>query len=306
MNIPDRKYPLVSIVVATYNGERFLEEQLDSLVHQTYPNLEIIVVDDGSKDKTPAILQAYAAKYPQLRVYTNPSNLGYVKNFEKGCSLATGDYISLADQDDVWDLEKTMLLMDAMEAYPMIYCDSAFVDEDLNSLGRTHKDLKNLQDFDNPLYFATDNCVGGHALIMKKEVVQRAMPFPVEMPHDLWLAFVATFSGTIKYFDQALVKWRQHGYNITSKKKDKYVKIAEARKRAEIFYRSCPPSLMKEKQVLNKLQQSYQSYSLSNNFLRMSLFFRYRHYFLAMKKRSEFRKTLFCLKMFVKLREHVA
>ncbi len=141
---------------------------------------------------------------------------------------------------------------------------------------------------------------------MKKELLQFACPFPVELPYDLWCAFIATFHGGIRYYNQPLVKWRQHSYNITTSKKDKKIKIAETRKRLDLFYEACPLQFRDEKHVLKKLIQSYKSYSLRNNFLRMLLFFRYKKYLLGMKKRNSLRKFLFCLKMFYKIRLHVA
>lgn len=296
-------FPLVTIVMATYNGEKYLEEQLNSVVNQSYRSIELIVLDDGSKDNTVNILQKYAARYPFMRVVQNDVNLGYIKNFEKGCTLANGQYISFCDQDDVWDLEKTELLMQEIGAHPMIYCDSALVNGNLEPL-HNHSALKNLAPFDNCLYFATDNCVGGHALVMKKEIALAAIPFPIQMPHDLWLAFFTTFYGSISYYNIPLVKWRQHGHNITQIKKNKETKEEEARQRLAIFYNACPESFSRQKHVLSLLYKSYQ-HTLPCNFKRMLLFIRYQRYFLAMKKRNAFRKWLFCLKMFVKIREHV-
>jgi len=297
---------LVSVIMATYNGEKFLQAQIESLVQQTYPHIEIIIVDDGSTDKTREMLRACAAKHTNIRLFFNEQNLGYIKNFEKGCGFASGDYISFCDQDDVWAPDKTERLMQAIGDGVMIYCDDEMVDENLNSLSKKHSDLKNLASYDNCLYFATDNCVGGHALIMKKEIFNFACPFPQEMPYDLWCAFIATFHGDIQYFNQALVKWRQHTNNITTSQKDKQYKIDETRKRLDIFYEACPPEFAKEKTILKQLSKSYKSYSLQNNFLRMFLFFKYKRYLLAMKKRNAFRKFLFCLKMFYKIRLHVA
>ena len=86
---------LVSIALCTYNGEAYIKEQLDSLIDQTYPNCEIIIVDDCSKDGTVGILKQYADKYPQIKLHINGENLGYTKNFEKAINLCNGDYVAL-------------------------------------------------------------------------------------------------------------------------------------------------------------------------------------------------------------------
>lgn len=297
---------LVSIIIAAYNGEKFLAAQLESIVHQSYANIEIIVLDDGSTDNTRKILDQYAAQYKNIQLHFNTTNLGYIKNFEKGCQLASGNYISFCDQDDVWEPDKTAILMQAIGNYPMVYCDDLFVNGTLESMDKKHSDLKNLSSFDNCLYFATDNCVGGHNLIMRKEIFVAAFPFPIVMPHDLWCAFIACFYGGIQYVDKPLVKWRQHENNITTSAKSKRDKIAETRKRLEFFRDACPSGFTAEKEVLTNLVASYSSFSMRNNFMRMTLFFRYKHYLLGMKKKSDFHKLLFCLKMFFKLRLHVA
>lgn len=303
MNSKEKK---VSIVMSTYNGEKFLEAQLDSIVHQTYPNIEIIIVDDKSTDNSASILKKYAPSYSNIKLFFNEKNVGYIKNFEKGVRLSSGDFISFCDQDDVWSLDKTELLMQSIDDKMMVYCDDDLVDENLNSLSKKHSDLKHLQDFDNCLYFAVDNCVGGHNLIMRKELLNFVLPFPVEMPYDLWCAFNATFRGGIKYLDKPLVKWRQHTKNITTAYRDKTEKINETKKRLEIFYNTCPENLSMERKVLKQLQKSYENYSLGNDYLRMSLFLKYKKYLLGMKKRNELRKFLFCLKMFFKIKLHVA
>jgi glycosyltransferase involved in cell wall biosynthesis len=96
---------MISLAMPTYNGERFLREQLDSIYNQTIVPDEVIVVDDCSTDGTISILEEYKKKYG-LKYWVNEKNLGYNKNFEKAISLCTGDYIALSDQDDVWFLRR--------------------------------------------------------------------------------------------------------------------------------------------------------------------------------------------------------
>src|SRR5690349_6792955 len=98
--------PLVSVVLCTYNGEKYIAEQLDSVCSQTYRNLEIIVCDDASADNTLSLLNSYAAKDHRIKLFRNEKNIGYNKNFEKAIGLAGADWIAISDQDDLWELTK--------------------------------------------------------------------------------------------------------------------------------------------------------------------------------------------------------
>src|SRR5580658_6052519 len=101
----------ISVVLATYNGQKFLSQQLESLINQTYPNIEIIAIDDCSTDDTVNILNEFAQNYTYIKVIINDTNLGFIKNFEKGCSLSTGCLIAPCDQDDYWEADKLSLLV---------------------------------------------------------------------------------------------------------------------------------------------------------------------------------------------------
>jgi glycosyltransferase involved in cell wall biosynthesis len=98
--------PIVSVVMATYNGAAFIREQIDSILNQTYPISELIIQDDCSTDSTPAICREYEAKYPIVHFYENEHNLGFNDNFRTAAMRATGDFIAISDQDDVWFPEK--------------------------------------------------------------------------------------------------------------------------------------------------------------------------------------------------------
>lgn len=98
--------PSVAVVMCTYNGEKFLREQLDSIINQTYPISEIIIQDDRSTDGTVALLREYEERHPNIHVFVNEQNLGFNLNFKTACMRATTDLIAISDQDDVWFKDK--------------------------------------------------------------------------------------------------------------------------------------------------------------------------------------------------------
>ena len=308
----EKKYPPISIVLATYNGSLFLSEQLESIVTQTYPNIEIIVVDDCSTDNTIEILKSFQIKYCNLKIFLNDTNLGYVKNFEKGCSLATGEYSARCDQDDYWHPEKLSKMQAAIGDYPLIYCDSILCDETLTPIGENISDRVNCRDFDNCLQQAIFCRIYGHATLINKSFLDKTLPFLAIIPHDWWLCYMATFYGGTKYLPEPLASYRQHSANIFGaaggkrKKNDKINRavkkttdLENIRMRINAFCSICPNEFVQEKEILRKLAKSYETFSIKNNFQRMSLFLFNYDQLLASKKRSRIRKFLFCLKMFV-------
>ena len=106
----------ISVALCTYNGETFIDQQINSILNQTLKVDEIVVCDDISKDNTIKIIQEYSLKFPDIfKIYINESNIGSVKNFEKAISLCTGEIIFLSDQDDVWELNKVFIFKDYFE-----------------------------------------------------------------------------------------------------------------------------------------------------------------------------------------------
>jgi glycosyltransferase involved in cell wall biosynthesis len=211
-----KQIPLVSIALCTYNGVDYLAEQLDTLVNQSYRHIEIIAVDDCSTDETFSVLTAYAAKYPQFKLYQNEKNLGFIANFEKAVKLCNGELIALCDQDDLWNLQKIELQVNAIAGNVFIYHDSEFVNEDGTTMNKKMSDLMNLYRGDDPLTFLFLNCVSGHTILMKKSLLSFALPLKKEYFHDWWLAYVATNIGSIDFIPQCLVKYRQHRKNETN------------------------------------------------------------------------------------------
>jgi len=202
--------PLISIVVCTYNGEKHLKEQLDSLVNQTYRNLEIIVVDDCSNDSTIQIIREYESNFSFVKLYENGSNLGYVKNFEKGILLCKGEFILLSDQDDIWDLNKVSCMYEYIGDNLLLYHDSEFIEEDGARMNKKMSERMNFYHGSNGLPFTLYNCVSGHTMMFKRDLIKLALPFDTRFFHDWWLVYVAASKGKINFVNKTLVKYRQH------------------------------------------------------------------------------------------------
>jgi glycosyltransferase involved in cell wall biosynthesis len=309
------EFPLVSVVLATYNGETFLAKQLESVFEQTYPNIEIIAVDDGSSDNTISILQDHASRHPAMKVFSNETNLGFIKNFQRGCGLATGELIACCDQDDYWHADKIKKMTAAIGNHPMIYCDSVLCDEELHETGKKISDLVVCRSFNSCLQQAVFCRIYGHATLIKRSLLQKAIPFLEIIPHDWWLSYLATLYGEIKYLPEPLVFYRQHTANLigmagVKREKTKQLNKGEKksreltiiRARINAFYAACPDEKIFEKEILYSIKESYRSFSFINNCRRVIIFLRYQDLLLAVKKRSSFRKLFFCFKMFVMIK----
>jgi len=210
-----RPPPLVSVALCTYQGARFLPAQLDSLLAQDYPNLEVVVVDDASTDESLAILQAYAARDRRIRVHRNQANLGFQRNFEAALARCRGELIAPCDQDDVWRADKLSLLRDRLGSGAAAYCDSELIDSEGRSMGRRFSDVYPMRSMADPANLLFDNCVAGHALLLRRPVVEAAMPFPDGLFHDWWMAFVAAGAGGLTYCAEPLVRHRVHAGSVT-------------------------------------------------------------------------------------------
>lgn len=217
----------ISVVMATYNGEKYLEQQIRSILDQTLKPDELIVCDDNSTDGTINILEKYR-QLSQLSYVVNTSRLGVINNFVKAVSLAVpGNYISLADQDDEWmldKLEKSAQLLEKIddESIPcMVYSDLMLVDRDekllnisfWNEVGKQEKYQHNLQ----TLLFS--QFVNGCTTILNPALRQmfKNIPDKVHFHHDDWIAVAVFAFGKVASIKEPLVKYRKHGNNVTIK-----------------------------------------------------------------------------------------
>lgn len=214
---------LVSIAMCTYNGEKYLRGQLDSIIDQTYMNLEIIVVDDGSKDGTMDILNKYASNDSRIKIFQNEKNLGFVQNFSKAISLCNGDFIALADQDDIWKNNKIEVFINEIGENTLIYSDAELIDEDGAILDKCliwpNRNL--VSGACNKAFFFY-NCVSGNTLMFKRDLLTSILPIPAVSFHDIWIAYVASSLGTITYTDEPMTYYRRHQEQVTKTKPKNY------------------------------------------------------------------------------------
>ncbi|MDO5145346.1 MAG: glycosyltransferase family 2 protein, partial [bacterium] len=225
--------PTVEILLAAYNGERFLREQLDSLLAQTWEAWRLTVSDDGSTDGTPALLDEYAAKYPdRIRRVGHEGRFGNARDhffwLMKEC---TASYMMFCDQDDVWHpfkVEKTMRALLKAEAEAgadvptLVFTDLTPTDEKLRpiapSLMKMQKQYAEVIDYRSLLM---QNIVTGCAMGMNQSLALLAgqcADFSQVIMHDWWLGVVAARFGRVVYLDESTMLYRQHGGNSVGAK----------------------------------------------------------------------------------------
>lgn len=200
----------VSIVMCTYNGERFLREQLDSLVNQTYPVYELIIQDDRSTDSTISILKEYKLKYSSIniQIYVNSQQLGFNRNFLHAYQKATGDLIASCDQDDIWDLSKIETLVNEMAGYTFIFHNSVMFNES-KEWGPLFS--KNIGEYTHPIVSLFIPRSLGHQLMFEREVLTLLKLFECyDLSYDYLLNTLCGCFGRIKYINKPLVRWRRH------------------------------------------------------------------------------------------------
>jgi len=219
---PTKDLPLISVVMTTYNGEKYLIEQLNSLTAQTYPLFEIIICDDNSTDSTVAILKSYEEKIENaihISIYCNKENIGYVKNFQKAISHCSGDYLVFCDQDDIWLSDKIAIQYQALsEAKALaVFSDAFLVDAKARDLGMSLWEAVfgcNIpQKIDFRAFYLT-NCVTGCTLMIDRQLLDSALPFPKSVPHDWWLTYHAAYQEGLVFTEKKLVHYRQHAGNV--------------------------------------------------------------------------------------------
>ncbi len=196
----------ISVCMATYNGGKFLKEQLDSILPQLSIEDEIVISDDGSTDATLQIIESYKDK--RIHLYRSTyKNL--IFNFENALKHAKGDFIFLSDQDDIWFKDKVEKCMEQLQKHLLVFSNAAmFKGGDMNDSELFFADDSKKTGLWNNLYKV--NFLGA-TLAFRKSVLEKALPFPKKIAmHDIWIGLVAETMGSTHYIDEPLIYYRRH------------------------------------------------------------------------------------------------
>lgn len=212
---------MISIALCTYNGAKYINQQIESIINQTVQPDEIIICDDCSTDDTINVLKRTLSNWHgDYKIIDNEHNLGFRKNFEKAIRLCRGDIIFLSDQDDVWEPHKIEILSKVLNENPNVnltFHDAKIVDEKLNLISNSFWKILNF-DYNRfnqkkSAHLQHANVVQGSACAFKKKILLDAVPFPLEAYHDEWLALIALMTGDIVAVPLQLLLYRQSGNN---------------------------------------------------------------------------------------------
>ena len=211
----------ISVCMATYNGAKYIQNQLQSIIAQLSQNDEIIISDDGSTDRTLEIVASF--NDPRIKVFhhvkTNFAGGNFLhklvsSNFENALMHASGKYIFLSDQDDVWPSNRVISVIDCLSVYDLVYCNFSIIDEHeqlIKKYGFTHKPINRsfvYNVYKMPFY--------GCCMAFRYDLLKYILPFPKKLVlHDNWIGFLAMRFGKIVYLHEPLHKYRIHSSNTS-------------------------------------------------------------------------------------------
>lgn len=222
---------IISVAMCTHNGEKFIGEQIHSILHQTLPVNEIVLSDDASTDRTVKIVEHSVAQHlkfhgsaPKLTVLKNITPLGVTKNFEQALLQTSGRLIALSDQDDVWHPDKVKKLSQFFQNPKVLFVfsnarqtdqNNSFLGHDLfEALALSHSERASVIKGESYKQFMRRNLATGATVMLRRSLVDSAVPFPEPWLHDEWLALVASAFNGVKMTDVMLIDYRQHSRNL--------------------------------------------------------------------------------------------
>ena len=205
----------ISVCMAVFNGEKYIQEQISSILVQLSPCDELIVSDDGSTDKTLDVVRAFGDD--RIKIVFNECAKGYSGNFENSINNSLGDIIFLSDQDDVWVKGRVSRMVDVLADCDLVVCNAEYVDEYLNPLNQTLFMLRgNKKGFWNNIYKLR---YLGACMAFRREMFAKILPIPKNKtfcPHDMWIALIGEFYFRVKTIDIPLILYRRHSQTAST------------------------------------------------------------------------------------------
>jgi len=219
---------MIEVLLATYNGEKYIEEQLDSILNQTFNDFRIIANDDCSDDKTYELLKRYKKKYPKIFEISQVKCGGSIKNFFYLMSKSRADIVMFSDQDDIWindkinNTYKEYKKIENSENPCLVYSDLEVINSRKEEIANSFMKMQRLVGNRNkPAQLVLRNVVSGSTIMCNRRCIElalKAKDLSKVAMHDWWLALIASEFGEIRYLDKKMVKYRQHENNVVGAK----------------------------------------------------------------------------------------
>lgn len=204
---------MISVCIATYNGERYIRQQIESIVCQLNVDDEIIVSDDGSTDGTLDIVKGIGDK--RIKIIEGPGRKSPILNFECALKASKGDFIFLSDQDDVWKPDKVEICMKWLKTYHCVVSDAEVTDNRLKPL---YPSLYAIMQVRQGRIYNTiwKNGYTGCCMAFRRNVIEASLPFPQNIPmHDIWIGNVAAYKYNVIFIPDRLIHFRRHENTIS-------------------------------------------------------------------------------------------
>lgn len=220
----------VSVALCTYNGEKYIQQQLESILNQSVSIDQIIVCDDNSADRTVEIVkEVLKNSNVSYRIEVNQQALGVSKNFLKALKLSDGDYVFTCDQDDIWHTDKVKIFLEQAEKTKkdLYFSNGVLVDGEGKSIGCTLWDAYRLdrkEMFEKPLIeiLIRTPIVTGAAMMVTRKLIDSIDEIPDNILHDEWFSIIASLADSAQPIDVTTFYYRQHGKNVVGANKRKF------------------------------------------------------------------------------------
>lgn len=203
---------MISVCIPTYNGERYIKEQIDSILSQLSDEDEIVISDDSSTDSTLEIIKDYNDN--RIRIF-HGNFRSPIYNLENALKNARGPHIFIADQDDIWMPNKVEVMHKYLETYDCVVSDARVIDDEKNVLHESFYELRHSKA--GLIHNLARNSYLGCCMAITKQLCEAALPFPKDIPmHDIWIGSVAECFGRSIFIPDKLISYRRHGGNVSS------------------------------------------------------------------------------------------